>query len=151
MKIITSAFVSMAPLQFLYCVLCNMGQFQCWPWKAHSLHCYETWTSRSRDIDTSLFFFFQNNSKGTVKHKGRWLASPQSNMPPLSLHIARWGAWYHYTPTQWKLGEKHPSHSPSVCCMLIVPSDIHLHDGTAKKRLPRMILLKTWLLFMCLW
>lgn len=27
------------------------------------------------------------------------------------------------------------------CCMLIVPSDIHLHNGTAKKRLPTLILL----------
>lgn len=30
---------------------------------------------------------------------------------------------------------------PLSCCMLIVPSDIHLHNGAAKKRLPRLILL----------
>lgn len=75
-------------------------------------------------IPDFLFSFFQNKSMGTVTHKGSWLASPQSNMPPLSLHTATWGVWYHYTPTQWKVGERQSF--PLSLCLLHANCDIHL-------------------------
>lgn len=58
---------------------------------------------------------------------------------PYTLQDEEFGTIIHLHSGDWE--QNNPSHSPCVCCMLIVPSDTHLHNGTAKKRLSRLILL----------